>query len=82
MTRCWGDHLLQGVPSEKTRLVSFLLRLHPYFPDWRLLTWDSIKECMLEDDFVSGGGEEDDDILSHMVSAIVVLYEQLLHHSF
>lgn len=52
---------------EKIRLASFLLRLHPYFPDWRLLNWDSIKECMLEDDFMAAGGEESGDILSHLV---------------
>lgn len=67
IARCWGDQLLKAKLSDRIRLVSFLLKLHPYFPDWRLLSWEIVKESMLEDDFVSSGGADDQDVLAHMV---------------
>ena len=74
LTKCWDERLLRGTHHEQTRLVSFLLQLHPYFPDWPLLSWESIKESMLEDDYVSAGGNDSEDILAHMVLICLVCF--------
>ncbi|KAF8311639.1 hypothetical protein DL93DRAFT_2168963 [Clavulina sp. PMI_390] len=66
LTRCWGESLLQCSVAERVQLVSFLLKLHPFVPEWRLLSWDTVKESMLEDDY-SSGGLDADDILAHVI---------------
>ena len=79
LTKFWDERLLRGTHHEKTQLVSFLLKLHHYFPDWPLPSWESIKESMLEDDYVSAAGNDSEDILAHMVSFCFALslYVQL-----
>ena len=78
LTKCWNEHLLRGTHHEQIRLVSFLLRLHPYFPDWPILSWESIRESMLEDDYVSPRGNDSEDILAHMVSFLPSVCGSLL----
>ncbi|KAF8326124.1 uncharacterized protein EI90DRAFT_3071593 [Cantharellus anzutake] len=59
ISRCWDESLLKAPIGERVRLVRFLLRLHPYFPTWRVLSWDAIVDSMLEDDLISSHGVDD-----------------------
>jgi hypothetical protein len=68
IARCWDEYLLKASFVERVQLVSFLLQLHPYFPTWKILSWECIVESMLEDDFISTHGGDDVDILTHMVN--------------
>ena len=75
ISRCWDEYLLKATYGERVKLVNFLIQLHPHFPTWRLLSWESIVESMLEDDFLSGNEDEDESgVLAHMVCPVYVCY--------
>ncbi|EMD38403.1 hypothetical protein CERSUDRAFT_113558 [Gelatoporia subvermispora B] len=55
---CWSEALTKSSVAERTKLVSFLNQLHPYFPQWKLLSWDSVIEALLENDYVQTNDED------------------------
>ncbi|KAI0079929.1 hypothetical protein K474DRAFT_1638767 [Panus rudis PR-1116 ss-1] len=63
---CWDEALSKAPISDRVKLVSFLLQLHPHFPAWRVLTWDVIIETLLEHDFQQKGGEDDGPAAAHL----------------
>ncbi|KAF8328909.1 uncharacterized protein EI90DRAFT_3063988 [Cantharellus anzutake] len=73
ISRCWDESLLKAPIGERVRLVRFLLRLHPYFPTWRVLSWDAIVDSMLEDDLISSHGVDDgSNIIAQIFSSEII----------
>lgn len=46
---CFEEYLAQGTMKERMDIVSFLTRLHPLLPSWRLISWSALVQC-LEDE--------------------------------
>ncbi|KAG0707722.1 hypothetical protein DFH29DRAFT_594927 [Suillus ampliporus] len=57
---CWDDAFPSLRVSERLRLVSFLLQLQSHFPTWRVLSWSTIIETLLEYDYLQHNSNEDD----------------------
>ncbi|RDB21389.1 hypothetical protein Hypma_011626 [Hypsizygus marmoreus] len=60
ISSCWNESLSKAPVSERVRLVAFLIQLRPYFPTWKVLSWEAIVEALLEDDYESRNGYNDD----------------------
>ncbi|KAF9464728.1 hypothetical protein BDZ94DRAFT_1255766 [Collybia nuda] len=52
---CWNEFLAKAPIGERTKLVSFLIQLHPHFPTWKVLSWDAIVEALVEDEYEKNG---------------------------
>lgn len=57
---CWNEYLSKAPIAERTKLVSFLIQLHPHFPTWQVLSWDSIIETLAEGDYDQKNGHDED----------------------
>ncbi|OJA10550.1 hypothetical protein AZE42_03139 [Rhizopogon vesiculosus] len=57
---CWNDAFPSLSVSERLRLVSFLLQLQSHFPTWRVLSWNTIIETLLEYDYLETNGNDED----------------------
>ncbi|KAI9509630.1 hypothetical protein F5148DRAFT_1367050 [Russula earlei] len=53
ITNCWNEALLKAPVSGRLKLVNFLIRLHPLFSSWKVLSWDVIITTLSEEDYVS-----------------------------
>ncbi|PPR08077.1 hypothetical protein CVT24_010538 [Panaeolus cyanescens] len=67
ISQCWRETLLKAPIAEKLRLLSFLMQLHPHFPNWKrksaatticaqvliisVVPWDAIIDTLAEYDF-------------------------------
>ncbi|EGO21469.1 hypothetical protein SERLADRAFT_372111 [Serpula lacrymans var. lacrymans S7.9] len=57
---CWNEAIGIAPISERVRLVSFLIQLHPHFPSWKVISWDVIIETLLEDEYLQKNGDDED----------------------
>lgn len=57
---CWNDAFPYLPMSKRLRLVSFLLQLQPHFPTWRVLSWSTIIETLLEYDYLQHNSNDED----------------------
>ncbi|KAG1756739.1 uncharacterized protein EDB91DRAFT_1332497 [Suillus paluster] len=57
---CWDDVFPSLPVSERLRLVSFLLQLQSHFPTWRVLSWATIIETLLEYDYLEYNSNDED----------------------
>ncbi|KAJ6630829.1 hypothetical protein B0H10DRAFT_1938967 [Mycena sp. CBHHK59/15] len=48
---CWTESLAIAPIAERVKLVSFLIQLRPYFPGWKVLSWEVIIDTLLEDEY-------------------------------
>ncbi|TFK54850.1 hypothetical protein OE88DRAFT_1674178 [Heliocybe sulcata] len=60
MAACWTEALPKIPVGQRLDLVSFLVQLHPHFPEWQVLSWDVIVEMILEDDYLQKNGDNED----------------------
>ncbi|KAH7914698.1 hypothetical protein BJ138DRAFT_1143394 [Hygrophoropsis aurantiaca] len=60
ISACWNEALPTLPVLERLRLVSFLVQLQPHFPSWQVLSWNTIIEALLEDDYMQNNGTNDD----------------------
>lgn len=51
IAQCWSEAIAKAPISERVRLVSFLIQLHPHFPRWQVFSWQAITERLLEDEY-------------------------------
>ncbi|GLB34930.1 putative response to drug [Lyophyllum shimeji] len=61
ISACWNESLSKTPVAERIKLISFLIHLHPHFPQWKVLSWDAVTEGLLED-----GISEDDPAAARM----------------
>ncbi|KAJ7285806.1 hypothetical protein C8J57DRAFT_1431486 [Mycena rebaudengoi] len=50
----WADEkesLAKSPIAERVKLASFLIQLRPYFPSWKVLSWEVIIDTLLEDEY-------------------------------
>lgn len=84
ISQCWNESMSKAPISERLRLASFLLRLHPHFPGWRVLSWDVIIETLTEYDSDVGNvihlvsDRQFDPEMAHLRVAIIVLGLQMI----
>ncbi|KAG1878063.1 hypothetical protein DFJ58DRAFT_648717 [Suillus subalutaceus] len=57
---CWNDAFPYLPMSKRLRLVSFLLQLQSHFPSWRVLSWSTIIETLLEYDYLQHNSNDED----------------------
>ncbi|KAG1753463.1 hypothetical protein EDB19DRAFT_1903124 [Suillus lakei] len=57
---CWDDAFPLLPMSKRLRLVSFLLQLQSYFPTWRVLSWSTVIETLLEYDYLQHNSNDED----------------------
>ncbi|KAG1891051.1 hypothetical protein F4604DRAFT_1566337 [Suillus subluteus] len=57
---CWNDAFPYLPMSKRLRLVSFLLQLQSHFPSWRVLSWGTIIETLLEYDYLQHNSNDED----------------------
>ncbi|KAJ3516626.1 hypothetical protein NLJ89_g1005 [Agrocybe chaxingu] len=50
ITQCWNESLLKSPIPERIRLLGFLIQLRPHFPSWKVLSWDSMIDTLLQYD--------------------------------
>ncbi|KAH7926319.1 hypothetical protein BV22DRAFT_1063234 [Leucogyrophana mollusca] len=60
ISACWNEALPTLPVLERVRLISFLIQLHPHNPSWKVISWDTIIETLLEDDYMQNNGANDD----------------------
>ncbi|KDQ07904.1 hypothetical protein BOTBODRAFT_180257 [Botryobasidium botryosum FD-172 SS1] len=58
ITACWDEYLAKSINTDRIKLVHFLIQLHPHFPTWQVLSWDTILDA-LDDDILNFYGGED-----------------------
>ncbi|KAL7409186.1 hypothetical protein BDY24DRAFT_419079 [Mrakia frigida] len=51
VSQSWEAFLDQADSSERTRSISFLVQLHPYFPGWRILNWSVVWNLLFEEEY-------------------------------
>ncbi|EGN95947.1 hypothetical protein SERLA73DRAFT_93794 [Serpula lacrymans var. lacrymans S7.3] len=75
---CWNEAIGIAPISERVRLVSFLIQLHPHFPSWKVISWDVIIETLLEDEYLQkNGDDEDGPAAAHLVSIVLLSLKML-----
>ncbi|KAG2078289.1 hypothetical protein BDR04DRAFT_1131999 [Suillus decipiens] len=57
---CWNDAFPCLPTSKRLRLVSFLLQLQSHFPTWRVLSWSTVIETLLEYDHLQHHSNDED----------------------
>jgi hypothetical protein len=57
---CWNDALPYLPMSKRLRLVSFLLQLQSHFPMWKVLSWNTVIETLLEYDYLQHNSNDED----------------------
>ncbi|KAG1782540.1 hypothetical protein EV702DRAFT_387062 [Suillus placidus] len=57
---CWSDAFPYLPTSKRLRLVSFLLQLQSHFPTWRVLSWSTVIETLLEYDYLQHNSNDED----------------------
>ncbi|KAG1772712.1 hypothetical protein EDD22DRAFT_947279 [Suillus occidentalis] len=57
---CWNDAFPYLPMSKRLRLASFLLQLQSHFPTWRVLSWSTIIETLLEYDYLQHNSNDED----------------------
>ncbi|KAG1827253.1 uncharacterized protein BJ212DRAFT_1256361 [Suillus subaureus] len=66
---CWNDAFPYLPMSKRLRLVSFLLQLQSHFPTWRVLSWSTVIETLLEYDYLQhNSNDEDGPAAAHLLS--------------
>lgn len=38
ISECWNESLTKAPIADRAKLVSFLIQLHPHFPDWKCMS--------------------------------------------
>ncbi|KDQ60796.1 hypothetical protein JAAARDRAFT_173016 [Jaapia argillacea MUCL 33604] len=57
---CWDEAVAKLPIPQRVNLVAFLIQLRPHFPGWKMLSWESIIEILLEDDYLQKNGNNED----------------------
>ncbi|KAG8969663.1 hypothetical protein FRC03_001535 [Tulasnella sp. 419] len=52
ITHCWDDSFPELNEEKKLKLINFLIQILPHFPKWRVLSWGTIVQAMMEDDSI------------------------------
>ncbi|KAF8522278.1 hypothetical protein BU17DRAFT_44873 [Hysterangium stoloniferum] len=60
ISSCWDEYMSKAPITDRARLVTFLVQLHPHFIHWQVLSWETIVECLLDADFVQSHGTGED----------------------
>ncbi|KAF9075268.1 hypothetical protein BDP27DRAFT_1315801 [Rhodocollybia butyracea] len=63
---CWSESLAKSPIADRVKLVSFLIQLHPHFPAWQMVSWESIIEIIAEDQYDQDGGNADGPLSAHL----------------
>ncbi|KAJ3559109.1 hypothetical protein NM688_g537 [Phlebia brevispora] len=67
IAKCWNEALSKAPVSERVRLIRFLLQLRSHFPKWRVLSWETIIETLLDNEFMEkNGNDEDAAVAAHL----------------
>ncbi|KAF5365590.1 hypothetical protein D9758_003325 [Tetrapyrgos nigripes] len=56
---CWEESLLKSPIVDRLKLITFLVQLRPYFPSWRVVSWNVILEILAEDQYNENGDPAD-----------------------
>ncbi|EAU88627.2 hypothetical protein CC1G_12019 [Coprinopsis cinerea okayama7 len=48
ISQCWNEALAKSPMKDRLKMVAFLLQLRPHFPGWKLITWETLVETMVE----------------------------------
>ncbi|KAF4615386.1 hypothetical protein D9613_003079 [Agrocybe pediades] len=90
ISQCWNEALTKATIAERTRLVGFLIQIRPYFPKWKVLSWDHIIDTLMEYDLemranVAHDAEKNafrlsttDPDLAHLRVSIILLSLQMI----
>ncbi|KAG2034905.1 hypothetical protein BDR03DRAFT_900655 [Suillus americanus] len=57
---CWNDAFPYLSMSKRLRLVCFLLQLQSHFPSWRMFSWNTVIETLLEYDYLQHNSNDED----------------------